>query len=237
MDIIAKNNEITKEILQNNIINIEDILDNIKGNITTEKIYKEIFSRLNIDLYMDNENNYYIDLKTYIKKISSDKCNEKQILNNKFAVDKSKIKNLENLNVKKYFGKYITKPKKTKLIEINGLQTINNSIQRYSKELNQQFYDWQKLCEAMIIHIPKYVESACKKFFEKELIKINQMNQNLQEQINLLKKENDKKNRRINKLEKQISLNSYEKDIRINKQQEQIDMLTKRFDKMKQLVE
>lgn len=123
------------------------------------------------------------------------------------------------------------------MIEINGIQTVNNSIERYSKDLDITFNDWQKLCEAMVIHIPKYVESACKKYFEKQMVKFQEMNDNLQEQIDLLNKENSKKDRRINKLEKKVSENLIEKDARIDRQQEQINMLSMRFDKMKRLVE
>lgn len=233
MDIIEKNDIITNEILHNNVIDIQDVLDNIRGSITTEKIYKEIFSRLNIDMYISDDGKYYINLKEYIEKISSSKCTDKQILKNKFAVDKSKIKKINEISIRKYYGKYDPKNKKTKLIEINGIQTVNNSIERYSKELDSSFYDWQKLCEAMIIHIPKYLESACKKYFKKQMIKFQEMNDNLQEQIDLLKKENSKKDRKINKLEQEVLGSSS----RIDRQQEQIDMLSERFDKMKRLVE
>lgn len=112
MDTIVKNDIITSEILQNNVIDIQDVLDNIKGIITTEKIYKEIFSRLHIDMYMSKDGKYYINLKQYIEKISSNKCSEKQILKNRFAVDKSKIKKMNEISILKYYGKYDVKNKK-----------------------------------------------------------------------------------------------------------------------------
>jgi hypothetical protein len=233
MELLAKNDMITTEIVKNNLIDISDVLDNIKGVISMEKIYIEIFSRLHINLYSDINDKYYIEIKEYVEKVSNNKCTDKQILVNKFAIDKKKIKKFSDIKIKKCFGKNNSKSKTIKLIEVNDLQNLNFLIKKYSTELNETFESWQQLCEAMIVQIPKLLEIACKKYFKQELDKIYVINEDLQQQINLLKTNHDKKEKRINELENKISNFSIEK----NKQQEQINDLSRRFDGMKKLIQ
>jgi chromosome segregation ATPase len=262
MEILAKNDMITTEIVKNNLIDISDVLDNIKGVINIEKIYTEIFARLKINFYADVNDKYYIEIKEYVEKVSNNKCTDKQILNNKFAIDKKKIKKFSDIKIKKCFSKnYNIKSKTIKLIEVNDLQNLNFLIKKYSTELNETFDSWQQLCEAMVIQIPKLLETACKKYFKQELDKIYVINEDLQHQINLLKTNHDKKEKRINELEHKVSEFVKDKDKqkeqidgkekRINelehkvlefakdkdKQQEQLDNLSKRFDGMRQLIQ
>jgi spore germination protein YaaH len=194
MDTFIKNDLITKEFKKTNF-DIDEIIDGIEGDITTEKIYVKIFSQLGLNLYIDKRGLFYVELKRYVENLTNSKCKENQIVKNKFAVDKEKVKKLSEIEIeKKYEINKLTSTKK--IIEISGLQTVNDSIKRFGKELNQTFFNWEILCQKMILIIPRLIESAVKKYLEIELEKVNSILKYQQKQIEDLKRDKEENHKK-----------------------------------------
>jgi DNA-binding sugar fermentation-stimulating protein len=115
METYLKNNLILEEIKNNNLNDLEKIIEEIEGEITLEKIFKD----LKINLYSTKKGKFYIELKRYIEKFTDNQCKEIKLLNNKFAIDKNKIKKLSEININNsYIFNKLTSSKK--LIEINS---------------------------------------------------------------------------------------------------------------------
>jgi len=204
MEIVIKNDFILQELEKTEFNYLKNIINNIIGEITIEKIYYKIFLSLGINFYTTTDNKYYIELKKYIEELTNNSCKESQILKNKEAVDKEKIKYLSEINIKSKYETHKLSSKK-KVIEITGLYTVNDSIKRFGKNIPITFFQWHKLCEIIVLNLPLVIESGIKKYIQKELKKITERDIENQKQINEIKKENNVLKEKINSIEIQIN--------------------------------
>ena len=218
METVIKNGLIVSEI-KNQSFEIDNIIDEIEGDITVEKIYVKIFSKLGINLYKDKKGLFYVELKKYVENLTNSKCKESQIVKNKFAIDKDKIKKLSEIEIDTKYETNKLFPSK-KIVEISGLQTVNDSIKRFSKDLDKKFFNWEIICQKMILIIPKLIEVAVKKYLEIELNKVNSILKYQQKQIEELKRDKDSKDL---KYQSQIEELKRDKDSKDLKYQSQID--------------
>lgn len=210
MEIIIKNDFILQELENSEFNQLKTIIQNIQGEITIEKIYQNIFSSLGINFYTTTDNKYYIELKKYIEDLTNNSCKESQLLKNKEAVDKDKVKNLSEINIKNKYEKHKLTNKK-KVIEISGLNTVNDSIKRFGKNIPVTFFQWHKLCEMIVLNLPIVVESSIKKFFQKEFDEIKKRDtekqkliDEIREKNNKLQEENEQIKNKLNSFQKQL---------------------------------
>jgi len=194
MDILKKNDYISKEIKILNNDYLENVIESIEGDITVEKMYQKIFQNIDVNLYHSKDGKYYIELKKYIESMS--KLKESQIINHKYSLDKDKIVKLKDLDIQESFTFHKLSPCK-KLIELSGLQTLNDSIIRSNSQVNKNFLLWENLCQIMITNLPKLIESAVKKYLKNELDKINSRADEQEYEIKVLKAHNIKLEKKI----------------------------------------
>jgi hypothetical protein len=182
METLVRNEFILQEIKKRGFTDLEIIFKRIKGDITIEKIYKEIFNSLKVNFYTSTDDKYYIELKRYVEGVTNNSCKERQILTNKAASDEKKIKRLEEINIKsKYECNEIT-PKK-RIIEISGLYTVNDSIKRFGKDIPLTFFQWHQLCEIIVINLPVVIQEGVKNYFKEEFDKIHEKDMDKQRQL------------------------------------------------------
>lgn len=203
MDFLMKNEYITNELEKHKLYEIKKIIDSIEGEINIQKVYQHIFKSLNINYYIDNEGDNYIELKRYIEIVSNNNCKEAQILKNKEACDLNKIKRLKDIDIlTKYECNKLTINKR--LVNITGLNTINDSIKRFSKIIPVTFIQWYQLCEIIVVNLPIILEKAVKNYIKKEFDKINIKNNEQQKQIEDIEKEMKNKDIQITYLQNQL---------------------------------
>lgn len=194
MDILKKNDYISNEIKILNNDYLENVIESIEGDITIEKMYQKIFQNIDVNLYHSKDGKYYIELKKYIESMS--KLKESQIINHKYSLDKDKIVKLKDLDIQESFTFHKLSPCK-KLIELSGLQTLNDSIIRSNSQVNRNFLVWENLCQIIITNLPKIIESAVKKYLKNELDKINTRADEQEYDIKVLKAHNIKLEKKI----------------------------------------
>ena len=229
MESYIKNDFILKEVKEINNNNLERILEQIDGDITLDKIYQRVFSGLNVNLYKEKNGKYYVELKKYIDIMSN--LTENQIMNHKYSIDKNKVVKLKDLDIEQSFViNRLTANKR--LIEVDGLQTINDTIKRTGSVKNEIFLTWENLCQVIINNLPKLIEVAVKKYFKKELDKINDRADEQEIKIKVLERQNKNLEKEINnikdeksKLEKQINENDVNTKQENKKLKEQLDMI------------
>lgn len=193
MDTLIQNKFIIEEIENENLIELKDLILSIDGNITIEKIYQKIFNKLGLNFYVGHDKKFYIEFKKYIEHLTEGSCKEQQILTNKKAVDKGKIIKLKDLEIKsQYIVEKITPNKR--IIELSGLNTVNDSISRFGKTVPVVFSQWQRLCEIIVINLPLVIEGAVKKYVKQEFDKLYKIDEERQKEIKELNefKENTK---------------------------------------------
>ena len=199
------NNEIDKEIENTELHVFKSFLKKIDGKITTEKVYQEVFTKnLNVNYYVDIHGVCYIELQKYIDNVTKGECKERQILFNKGAVDHTKIVRFHEINIKeKYEVNRLTPGKR--LIRVDGLATVNDSIKRFSKqEIDVNFFNWQKLCELIIFNLPKIIEASAKRVFKKKFEDIDSKFKNQEKELEVLKQQNIHLQEQINTIKRMI---------------------------------
>lgn len=226
MDILKKNDYISKEIKVLNNGYLENIIESIEGDITVEKMYQKIFQNIDVNLYHSKDGKYYIELKKYIESMS--KLKESQIINHKYSLDKDKIVKLKDLDIQESFSFHKLSPCK-KLIELSGLQTLNDSIIRSNSQVNKNFLLWENLCQIMITNLPKLIESAVKKYLKNELDKINSRADEQEYEIKVLKAHNIKLEKKIE--EGNDELKNLEKRLKMEN-----NLLKNQLDEIKKLL-
>lgn len=226
MDILKKNDYISKEIKILNNDYLENVIESIEGDITIEKMYQKIFKNIDVNLYHSKDGKYYIELKKYIESMS--KLKESQIINHKYSLDKDKIVKLKDLDIQGSFTFHKLSPCK-KLIELSGLQTLNDSIIRSNSQVNRNFLVWENLCQIIITNLPKIIESAVKKYLKNELDKINTRADEQEYDIKVLKAHNIKLEKKIE--EGNDDLKNLEKSLKMENK-----LLKNQLDEIKKLL-
>lgn len=226
MDILKKNDYISKEIKILNNDYLENVIESIEGDITIEKMYQKIFQNIDVNLYHSRDGKYYIELKKYIESMS--KLKESQIINHKYSLDKDKIVKLKDLDIQGSFTFHKLSPCK-KLIELSGLQTLNDSIIRSNSQVNRNFLVWENLCQIIITNLPKIIESAVKKYLKNELDKINTRADEQEYDIKVLKAHNIKLEKKIE--EGNDDLKNLEKSLKMENK-----LLKNQLDEIKKLL-
>ena len=226
---MSVNNIIEKELENNDLYIFKDLFKSIKGIITLEKIYHDIFTKkLNINYYVDIKGKYYVELQKYIDVVTGGKCKERQLIVNKEAVDHSKILRYHELKIKSSYEVNKITPMK-RLIRVDGLTTVNDSIRRFSSknELNEIFFDWHKLCEVIILSLPNIIEKAVKKYFKNKFEEIDTKFTEQNMEMKKLREENDMEMKKLRE----------ENDMEMKKLREENDTFKRQLDQMRQLIE
>lgn len=196
----------------------EQILKKFKGR-DLDQVYEDLSEKLSLNYYKSVEGDYYVELGRYVDKISGGSVSEGQILKNKCAIDKNKMLKLRDLEVEKKFGyNHLTDGKK--LVSMEGIQTINDSIKRYTKgELSDNFENWSELCCLMISLIPLQIEKSVQRSLKKELRKRDKIIEShqfridsLEEEQDGLRQENEQMRKEIKEMKKKY--NKFEKILR-----------------------
>ena len=131
---MSVNNIIEKELENNDLYIFKDLFKSIEGVITLEKIYHHIFTKkLNVNYYVDIKGKYYVELQKYIDIVTDGKCKERQLIVNKEAIDHSKILRYGEIKIKSSYEVNKITPMK-RLIRVDGLTTVNDSIRRFSSK-------------------------------------------------------------------------------------------------------
>lgn len=176
-----------EEIEKEKLNELKDLIISIDGDITIEKIYQKIFTQLGLNFYKGHNDKYYVEFKKYIEHLTDGSCKEQQILTNKKAVDKGKIIRLKDLQIKsQYIVEKLTPNKR--IIELSGLNTVNDSISRFGKIIPDAFNQWQRLCEIIVINLPLVIEGAVKKYIKQEFDKLYKIDEERQKEIKELNK-------------------------------------------------
>ena len=185
---------------------------NIRKGDNIDDVYHRMSKEEGLNFYKSSAGDYYVELGRYIEKVSDGSVKEDQLLKNKCAIDKDKIVRLKDLEIDEDFSVNDLRPGK-RLIKMDGLLTVNNSIKRFTKEIApESFRKWDDFCFLMLSVVPLQIQKRVEKNLRKELSVMEKNIESAHCMIDKLKEENEEMQEKLREMKKRIKSEARKKE-------------------------